>query len=261
LLVNMRNCLLFIFLILLGSCNYNSNVLFRSDKDFAFAHDSLNKVVDYRISPYDKLSINVYTNNGSRMMDVMAGVSSGESNNVVGGQTAGSPTQGTKVDADGNVKLPLVGDVMLKGMTTSEAEKIIEDRFSKFYVEPFVQVNVVNKRVVIFTGSGGGGEVINLLNEKTTVIEAIAMAGGIGDKGKAKSARLIRKEGDNFKIYHIDLSSLDGLNGGHMTVAANDIIYFDQVKGYTRSLTTDLSTIVGLLTSVIFIYEIFLKNQ
>jgi polysaccharide export outer membrane protein len=221
----------------------------------------LNKVADYRICPYDKLSIKVYTNNGSRMMDVMAGVSNGETSGTVGGQSAGAPTEGIKVDADGNIRLPLVGEIMLKGMTTAEAEKFIEDRFTKFYIEPFVQVNVVNKRVVIFTGSGGAGEVINLVNEKTTVIEAIAMAGGIGDKGKAKSARLIRKEGDNFKIYHVDLSSLDGLNGGHMTVAANDIIYFDQVKGYTRSLTTDLSTIVGLLTSVIFIYEIFLNNQ
>jgi polysaccharide export outer membrane protein len=235
--------------------------LFKSDQDYAFATDTVNFVADYRIAPYDKLSIRVYTNSGSRMMDVFAGVIRDQGGSPVGNQSVGSLTDEIKVDAQGNVRLPLVGEIGLKGMTTAEAEKIIEERFTKFYVEPFAQVNVINKRVMVFRGQGGDGKVVVLENEHTTVIEAIAMAGGIGDKGKAKSARLIRKEGDKFKIYQINLASVDGLTGGHMPVAANDIIYFDQVKGYTRSLTSDLSTVVGLLTSIIFIYEIFLRNQ
>ena len=257
----MRKWLFFICLVLLGSCNYNSSVLFKSDKDYAFSTDSVNVVTEYRIVPYDKLSIRVYTNSGSRMMDVFAGVNRDQSGTPIGSQSAGSLTDEIKVDASGNVRLPLVGEIGVKGMTTSEAEKLIEERFTKFYVEPFVQVNVVNKRVMVFRGQGGDGKVVVLENEHTTVIEAIAMAGGIGEKGKAKSARLIRKIGEDYKIYAIDLSSIDAMKGGYMPVMANDIIYFDQVKGYTRNFTSDLSTIVGLLTSIIFIYEIFLKSQ
>lgn len=256
----MRKWLFFICLVLLGSCNYNSSVLFKSDKDYAFSTDSVNAVTEYRIAPYDKLSIRVYTNSGSRIMDVSAGVSSSEGSSTSGGQTIGSPTSNIKVDVNGQIRLPLIGQLSVKGMTVAEAEKFIEDKFTKFYVDPFVQVDVTNKRVLVFTGNGGDGQVINLINENTTLIEAIAMAGGIDEKGKAKSARLIRKVGDDYKFYAIDLSSADAVKGVYMPVVANDIIYVDQVKGYTRNLTSDLATIVGLLTSIIFIYEIFFKK-
>jgi polysaccharide export outer membrane protein len=119
---------------------------------------------------------------------------------------------------------------------------------------------VTNRRVVVFSGNGGSAEVVTLINEKTTLIEALALSGGIDSKGKSKNIRLVRKTGSEYKIYHIDMSKPEGISTGQMIVEANDIIYIDQVKGITRNISADFSTVVGLIVSVLFIYDIVNKN-
>ncbi len=254
----MFNWLFFILLLLLSSCNYYSSVMFRTAKDYPYAKDTTMLHSVYRIANNDKVNIKVYTNNGSRMMDVFAGVAN-ESVSQTINPTAGSLSDDLKVDEEGNVRLPMIGKVGLSGLTIAEAEKIGEDKYAKIYVNPFVIINVTNRRIMVFNGSGGSGEVVNLANENTTVVEALAMARGISNTGKAKSVRLIRKSGDQYKIYDLDLSMAEGLSSAHMPVMANDIIYVDQVRGFHRNITTELTTLVSLLTSILFIYEI-LRN-
>ncbi|MGR6086732.1 MAG: polysaccharide biosynthesis/export family protein [Arcticibacter sp.] len=255
----MRKLLVFILLAtIITSCNYNSSVVFKLPNKYEFATDSSFNVTNYKIAPFDKISIRVLVNNGSRLLDLSAGVSNVEVTGTVG--VSGSVMDELKVDSDGNVRLPLVGTVGVGGLAIDQAEKLIEDRYSKYYVDPFVVVKVTNRRVVIFSGNGGAAQVVTLVNEKTTLVEALAMSGGIDSKGKSKNIRLVRKAGAEYKIYHVDLSRPEGISSSQMLVEANDIIYIDQVKGVTRNISADFSTIVGLLVSVIFIYDIVNKN-
>lgn len=259
----MRKLLVFILLALfVSSCNYNSSVVFKLPNKYEFASDSSFNVTNYKISPFDKISIRVLVNNGSRLLDLSAGVSNVEVSGAGAGTGAvtGSIMDELKVDSDGNVRLPLVGTVGLGGLTINLAEKLIEDRYSKYYVDPFVVVNVTNRRVVVFSGNGGSAEVVTLINEKTTLIEALALSGGIDSKGKSKNIRLVRKTGSEYKIYHIDMSKPEGISTGQMIVEANDIIYVDQVKGFTRNVSSDFSTLVGLIVSVLFMIDLVSKN-
>ncbi len=259
----MRKILIFIFLaIFISSCNYNSSVVFKVPHDYEFASDSATNVTNYKIAPFDKISIRVLINNGSRLLDLSAGISNVEVSGTYGGTggVTGSIMDELKVDSEGGVRLPLVGYVGVGGLTIDQAEKLIEDRYSKYYVDPFVVVKVVNRRVVIFSGNGGAAEVVTLINEKTTLIEALAMSGGIDNKGKSKSVRLVRKAGSDYKIYHVDLSKPEGISSGQMIVEANDIIYIDSVKGITRNISADVSTVVGLIVSVLFIFDLVNKN-
>jgi len=236
--------------------------VFKVPNKYEFASDSSFSVTNYKIAPFDKISIRILVNNGSRLLDLSAGVSNIEiSGSGAGtGSVTGSIMEELKVDSEGSVRLPLIGTVGIGGLTIDQAEKLIEDRFSKYYVDPFVVLKVTNRRVVVFRGNGGAAEVVTLENEKTTLIEALAMSGGIDSKGKSKSIRLIRKAGSEYNIYHIDLSKPEGISSGHILVEANDIIYIDQVKGITRNISSDISTIVGLIVSVLFIFDVFNKN-
>jgi polysaccharide export outer membrane protein len=259
----MRKLLVFILLAtIITSCNYNSSVVFKLPNKYEFASDSSLKVTNYKIAPFDKISIRVLVNNGSRLLDLSAGVSNVEVSGTGGGTggVSGSIMDELKVDGDGNVRLPLVGTVGVGGLAIDQAEKLIEDKYSKYYVDPFVVVKVTNRRVVIFSGNGGAAQVVTLVNEKTTLVEALAMSGGIDSKGKSKSIRLVRKAGADYKIFHVDLSKPEGITSSQMLVEANDIIYIDQVKGITRNISADISTIVGLIVSVLFIYDIVNKN-
>lgn len=266
-LVSMRKILLISFLaLLISSCNYNSSVVFKLPSDYPFAVDSVSVPVDYKIVPYDKLIVRVLVNNGSRLVDISAGITNTELNSSVSGNASIANSATTvmnelKVDKDGFVRLPLVGLVGLKGLTIAEAEKLIEDRFAKSYIDPFVTVTVTNRRVTVFPGMGGTGQVVSLTNENTSVLEVLALNGGINLKGKSKRVRLVRKVDNQFKVYSIDLSNESGFASGQMIVHANDIIYVDQVKSLTTNFASEFGTIIGLLTSVVLLYDIISRNQ
>src|ERR1700677_1819520 len=102
-----------------------------------------------------------------------------------------------------------------------EAEQLLETKFSEFYVGPYVILRVTNKRVSVFPGLGGAGRVIPIINLNTTVMEALAYAGGIQDDGKAYRIKLITQASPKPKVYLIDLSTIDGLQAGNTVVQAN----------------------------------------
>ena len=62
------------------------------------------------------------------------------------------------------------------------------------------------KRVIVFPGNGSDAKVIPLTNNNTTLTEAIAMAGGITDRGRANHIKVMRRVGSERKVYKIDLS-------------------------------------------------------
>jgi polysaccharide export outer membrane protein len=112
-------------------------------------------------------------------------------------------------------------------------------------------MSVSNKRVIVFPGSAGDAKVIPLLNNNTTLIEALALAGGIADDGKAKMVKLIR-ETPNKKhdVFLIDLSKIEGIKQGSMVLQANDIIYVEPRKKYASRLIQEAAPIVSILTSI-----------
>ena len=125
--------------------------------------------------------------------------------------------------------------------------------FSGEYVEPFVQVKVTNQRVIVFPGNGSDAKVIPLMNSNTTLMEALAQAGGITDRGKANTIKLMRKVDGKRVVYGIDLSTMDGLQYVDMIVQANDYIYVEPTPEIGKQVAQNVVPIVSLISSAIVI--------
>lgn len=195
---------------------------------------------EYRIAPDDKVAVRLFTNDGSGLINVQAGKQV-----LVGGDA----TFGINVESDGFAKLPLFGRIYLAGLTIRQAEMLIEDKFSEFYNNPFVLLEVSNKRVMIFAGPNTS--VVQLQNDNTTLFEVLAATGGIPDEGKADRIRLIRGDLKNPEVYQIDLSTLSGMKNANLVLQANDIIYIDVRKSYVRETLRELAPYLGILTTVV----------
>jgi polysaccharide export outer membrane protein len=87
-------------------------------------------------------------------------------------------------------------------------------------------------------------------------MEAIAMAGGITQRGRAAKIKLIRKIDGERKVYLIDLSTIDGLKYVDMIVQANDYIYVEPVPQIGNEILRDVAPIVSLITSAVLIYTV-----
>jgi polysaccharide biosynthesis/export protein len=242
--------ILFASLALLSSCKiFKPSLMLKTPKDYNYDKlvDSLSRQ-DYKIAPNDAVIYRVFTNDGFKLIDL----ASANNNNVFRSDID------VIVGSDGQVKMPLVGRVQVAGLTIIEAEKLMEEKYSEYYVKPFVTLRVNNKRVIVFPGTGGSAKVIALANNNTTVLEAIASAGGLPDDGKAYKVKLIRNNPDPAQkplVYLMDLSRIEGLAMGRSKVQANDIIYVEQRYRPLRTFNTEIAPIVALLTSLLILYQ------
>lgn len=236
---------------LFSGCFINSNLMLKTDKNFVF--DSIPDTVDraYKISPNDIINFRLYANDGFRLIDIASGLE-----NDAGSRAMMRTFISYLVEADGTTKLPILGKVPLAGLTIREAEFKLETMYSDFYVKPFVQIQVTNKRVIVFPGGGGNAIVITLENNNTTLMEALAMAGGIAPRGRAAKIKVIRKIDGVRHVYLVDLSTIEGLKHTDMIVQANDYIYVEPVPQIGSEIVRDIAPIVSLITSAVLVYTV-----
>jgi polysaccharide export outer membrane protein len=101
------------------------------------------------------------------------------------------------VRSDGKISLPLVGELQAGGQTPRQLEQEITKRLQSYISEPEVTVIVTasNSQKVNLMGmvSRPGAY---LLTRSTTVLDAIAMAGGFKDFAKQKSIYVLRQAPD-----------------------------------------------------------------
>src|SRR5215831_8882038 len=101
------------------------------------------------------------------------------------------------VRSDGKISLPLVGELQAAGQTPRQLEQEIAKRLQSFISEPEVTVIVTDsksQKINILGMVARPGAY--LLSGSTTVLDAIAMAGGFKDFAKKKSIYVLRTSPD-----------------------------------------------------------------
>lgn len=220
--------------------------MFKTPKDFEYDAYVEDTTREYKIAPNDIVSFRLYPNYGQQLINI-------SEDNL---QRIQQLNQGVNylVEFDGNINLPLIGRVNIEGMTLREAEFFLESKYSELFNDPFILLNLINRRVTIFPGSGGDGVVITLTNNNVKLLEALALAGGIADDGRAKKIKLIRGDLSDPQVFLIDLSTIEGINQADIILQANDLIYVEPIGVTTRQVLSEISPILGLLTSIVTLY-------
>lgn len=236
-------------LLIFSSCKvFKSNLMLKTPKNYNYDKliDSLGRL-DYKISANDLIVFKVLTNDGFKLIDLATSTSAIFRTDI-----------DVVVDSDGSVKMPLVGRLNVEGLTVREAEILFEEKYSKYYVNPYVTLKVSNKRVIVFPGNSGIAKVLPLSNNYTTIMEVIASAGGIPEDGKAYKVKLIRNNIDASKkpyVYLMDLSRIEGLTAAKTKVQANDIIYVEPRYRPFATFTKEITPIITIITSVLILYQ------
>lgn len=232
------------FLFLITSCKvFMPSQMLRTGSGYKYSEfTASDSVQEYKIAVNDKLSFKLSTNNGEKLIDPV--------NTTANAATQGGSAASFTVDFDGTIRLPMIGRIKVSGLTVRETEKLLEDSYAKYYNNPFVQVEVTNMRVILFAGGeGSAASVITLTNTHTTLFEALASAGGIGD-GKAFRIKLIRGDLKNPKVYLIDLSTLDGMKKANLVLQANDIIYVEPRNKVPERFMTVITPYISLISFI-----------
>ncbi len=131
---------------------------------------------------------------------------------------------GTTIRKDGNVYLPVVGKIPAAGLTVTEFEAALKTAAARYVVEPQVHVEILQHESQKFHVLGHVRTPGSFpVDGDTTLLEALTLAGGVGDSGSLESATVVR----DGKLLPIDLSKM--LKGGDVSrnvfMRSGDLVY------------------------------------
>ena len=136
------------------------------------------------------------------------------------------------VDKDGNIVLPLIGEIKVSGMTVKEARSRITDLYNKDYlVNPQITLNPIfdeedRGRVTVIgrVESAGAFELPKGIN-KIPLLEAVALAGGFTRLANRSTVKVRRREGSKEKVFTVSAKKLaDDPNAEQFFVIPGDHI-------------------------------------
>ena len=243
---------IFLLITISTSCTVNSHVMLRTKNDYVFDTINYKNNPEYKIAANDIIDFRLFTNDGFEVIDMV----SQQSNNRTMLNQANIIQYNIRKDS--LVELPIIGEVNLVGKTIIESERLLENKYANFYVDPFINLRVNSRRVVIFPGTGSSAQVVPLKFNNTTLIEALASVGGISNNGRAKRIKLIRKTQEKQEVYLIDLSTIDGLKDASLTLQSNDIIYVEPIRNYAREILSDVTPVLGLISTATSLWATYL---
>lgn len=205
------------------------------------------------ISANDLISINVSSLNpeATAVFNAPNTTLTPSSGNVNTG--AAIQTTGYLVKTDGNVQIPIVGNVKAAGLSTSELSEQLAKLFvsKKLLIDPIVTVRFLNFRVTVL-GEVARPAVINVLNEKISVLEALGLAGDITIYGKKENVMLIREEAGQKNVTRLNLNSSAFFKSPYYYLKSNDVVYVEPNKARVAGSTRTTQFLPILLSGLSF---------
>ncbi len=251
--MNSKQIIFGVLLMLTSSCGVsNSNKLLAPSKDPSYTISSYegHQTADERIQSGDELRIKIYPNSGEQALLSIAALGEEEGPAVQG--------DGFVVNSSGEITLPLLGSISVQGLRIEELEAQLTEKLATIIQLPYVEITVINKRVLLFNGKGAG-QVIPLKNEGTTLMETLAIGGGVKDFGKSNEIKLFRQENGQRKIYEFDLSEMNQLKNTDVIIKNRDIIVINHNPRNVQNTLREIGPWLSILTSGLAIFSIFSK--
>lgn len=239
----MKHIFLYILvaLAMVGCSSKENYILFNKTK---ISNPDANKTItrlhnvryEYRIQPHDRISITMYNHPELGTSSV---------------QSQKQDTRGVLVDSRGFIRLPLVKKVHIAGLTQTSAQEKIERAYKKYLEDAAVYLEVLNKRAYILGEINKPGE-ITLFNEKLTLLQVLAKAGGMTDYANRKAIVVLKNRNNKVITQTVDLTGANSLKVANLMIYPNDIIYVtpNNMKAFNTKVG-QYSPIFGLASSIL----------
>ena len=181
-----------------------------------------------------------------------------------GANMSGIALGGFLVDQQGMIQYPMLGSIKAEGLTKKQLTDNIRDQLTqrKLLVDPVINARFLNYRVTLL-GEVNKPMVVNVTNEKISILEAIGMAGDVTVYGKKENVLLIRDQEGKRVIKRLNLSDKGLLNSPYYYLQSNDVVYVEpnKAKQYTGDKSRMLiPVIISALTLGVIILDRLILN-
>lgn len=172
------------------------------------------------------------------------------------------------VDKNGDIDFPVLGKLRVAGMTREEIAETVKNLLvsNQLLKDAVVTCEVTNHYVNILGDVRTPGR-IQIEKDAMTIVEALARCGDLNITGERQDVVVIRKDGNNQKVYRLDLTSAEDVYGSEaFFLQPDDVVYVNpndtkqrtarpegnswQTPAIYVSLTSILLTVTNLIISI-----------
>jgi polysaccharide export outer membrane protein len=261
----MKQTLLFLAIISvsLASCVTNKKYVYLQENDVnkeglpkdTIVRDYARDPFIYRVQPNDALYIR-FESLTEKEFDFL-----GEEDGGGGSGNRNYAVNSDLVDPEGNIAFPVVGKVQVKGLTVFEVQQKLQELADQYLESPVVKVRLVNFRFTILGEVNQEGTVTSF-NNRVTLLEAIGLAGGLGELADRANVKIIRQVNGKTEVAYVDLLSEDFLKSPFYYINQNDVLVVPALKQrpFRKYFGTNFSLVVSSLSFLLVVISLTNNN-
>jgi polysaccharide export outer membrane protein len=261
--------ILLVMLFFAASCVSNEKIIYvqnLKDKPPIPEEEMIyNDMLEYKLQFNDIIKVDIQTvddliNNGFNMKSEQAMLQMGG-----GGMVAGDLfyLTGDVIDKNGNVRLPIIGEVNVMEKTLDEARIEIEARLREFVTtELFVKVRLGGIRFSTLGDFNRPGKFV-VMQDRLTIFEALSLSGDLKIQAKRDEILLFRQYSDGTKLHRINLRDRQLMQSPFYFIRPNDQLYAEPMRvreiGTGENAMQTFFLITSTLTTLLLLINLF-KN-
>lgn len=207
----------------------------------------------YRVQPFDVLYIRVISALDPKVDELFN--QSSQINAMSGGMSAMGTFyfSGYPINEQGYIKVPLMGEIAVAGLTLKEIEDILRQRAREYVSDAEVKVRLLSFKVTLLGEIGSGQHTI--LADRANLLEVLALGGDIQKTGNKHNVLILRTTPQGMRSFRIDLTDKNIINSPLFYVQPNDIIYIEPTKAAALRISlSELSLFISSITAVTSVY-------
>jgi polysaccharide export outer membrane protein len=256
---------LLLLLLIFSSC--------RSNKDLTIFRDITTQQTlkgypdlppEHHINEFDNLYVSIVSSNKemNEIYNPAFSETSGRATNssLIYTQVPGQYIYGYQIDANGDISLPLIGKVNVRGLTLRQSEAAIHAKAKEYLKELSVKVRLLNYKVTVMGEVVKPGVYYNY-NYNFTVMDAISEANGITNHADLENVLVIRPTAQGSLTFNLNLSTKEALVSKAYYLQPNDIVIIKPARYKNVQLRAPVYTLVLSTSAAILLLLNFLNSQ
>ncbi|MCJ7448904.1 MAG: polysaccharide biosynthesis/export family protein [Bacteroidales bacterium] len=240
--------ILILVIILTASCTSQQKLAYLNNLPETGGEESFTmEIPDYKLQPRDVLYITVkaMTPDG-RIIDFLMSTGTGMPSSSMQGDASGY-LYGYDVNSEGNIVLPVVGEIKVSGLTLEETRKLLQLKAEQVFKDATVECKLLSFKFTVIGEVRSPGSYINY-NNYLTVLEAVGRAGGVSDFGRRDKLLVVRPVAGGTKTFTLNLQDKAILSSEAYFLLPNDVVIVEPES--KKIFNLNLPTFSFILTSV-----------
>ena len=241
-----RVILLFGVALLVNSCISNQKTVYFPDPDFNTREFTSipNQPGTYRLQPRDILSVRI------KSMDTESAeyFNLNARDGFMNLNQASVYLSGYSINENGEIELPEIGAINVKGLSISQAQNKIQEKVALYLNNATVIVKLISFKITVL-GEVKNPGYYNIYNDQATILEGLGMAGDLTDFGNRQNITLIRQTESGSAAVLVNLRDPNMLSSKFYYLQPNDVIYVQPLKAKNTRANLNSLGIISLVFS------------